>query len=119
MRRLALRSALSAKARDGELFVIDDLGLTAPRTKDIVAMLGAFGLQGSAMLVTAEPEAAVKQSTANVGNVKTVSAPYLNVADLMNHRHLIMTEAAVRSAEQLWGGERATRRRQPAVQGAA
>lgn len=119
MRRLALRSALSAKARDGALAVIDDFGLTTPRTKDMVAMLSALGLEGSVMVVTAEPDAIIKQSASNVPRVLTTSAAYLNVADLMNHRHLVMTEAAVRAAELLWGGERATRRREPAVQGAA
>ncbi len=50
--------------------------------------------------------------------VMTLPAAYLNVADLMNHRSLIMTEGAVRKAEALWGGERATKRRAAMPEGA-
>lgn len=111
LRRLALRSALSSKARDGELFVLKELDLDSPKTKDVAAVLAALEVVGSTVIVTAEPDSNVKLSAANLPRVITLPAAYLNVADLMNHRNLVMTEAAVRKAELLWGGERATMRR--------
>ena len=118
VRRLALRSALSAKARDGDLVVLDTLDLDAPRTKDVASMLAALGAGGSVIIVTARPDDNVKRSAANLPRVLTMAAPYLNVADLMNHRHVLMTQDAVRTAELLWGGDRAKLRRAPLPEGA-
>lgn len=118
VRRLALRSALSAKARDGQLVVLDELDLAAPRTKDIAATLLALGVDGSAIIATAVPGDNVKRSAANLSRVLTMAAPYLSVADLMNYRYLVMTQDAVRKAELLWGGDRARMRRAPLPEGA-
>jgi hypothetical protein len=49
----------------------------------------------------------------HLSKVKVLSAPYLNVVDMLSHQHLLMTVGAVRKAEQLWGGARALRRRAP------
>lgn len=117
-RRLALRSALSSKARDAELLVLNELDLATPKTKEIATMMEALGVKGSAIIVTADPNPNVKMSAANLPRVMTLPAAYLNVADLMNHRSLIMTEGAVRKAEALWGGERATKRRAAMPEGA-
>ncbi len=113
MRRLAIRSVLSAKAADGSLQVIDEWGMETPRTKELRSVLQNLGFERSALVVTAQPEGAVKLSTRNLPKVKWLPAPYLNVLDLLSHRGLLMTEEAVRVAEALWGGERATKRRAP------
>ena len=118
VRRLAIRSALSSKARDGELIVLDDLALTAPRTRDMAALLNALGQERSAIIVTAEPDDHVKRSVANLPRVLTMATPYLNVADMMNYHTLVMTRDAVQKAELLWGGERAKARRAPLPEGA-
>ena len=118
VRRLAIRSALSAKARDGEIIVLDKLALNGPRTKDMAAILNALGQEHSVIIVTAEPDANVKRSVANLPRVLTMATPYLNVADMMNHRALVMTQEAVQKAELLWGGERAKARRSPMPEGA-
>ncbi|MEX0786043.1 MAG: 50S ribosomal protein L4 [Dehalococcoidia bacterium] len=113
MRRLAIRSVLSAKAADGDLQVLDQLAIDAPRTKDLRAVLDAFGFNRATLVVTAEPDASVKLSVHNLPKVKWLPASYLNVLDLLAHRGLLMTVDAIRAAEQLWGGERATSRRAP------
>ena len=113
MRRLAIRSVLSAKAADGSLQVVNKLSLEKPRTKEIVALLGNLGLERSTLLVTEEADKNILTSAHNLSKVKVLSAPYLNVADMLSHRHLLMTVGAVRKAEQLWGGARALRRRAP------
>src|SRR3990170_2865022 len=114
MRRLALRSVLSAKAANGSLHVIDDWGIETPHTKDLRAVLQNLGLDRTTLVVTARPEQAIKLSARNMRKVKWLPAPYLNVLDLLAHRGLLMTEEAVRVAEAYWGGERATKRRAPA-----
>jgi large subunit ribosomal protein L4 len=113
MRRLAIRSVLSAKAADGSLRVLDELSLDAPKTKELQSVLASLGFERRAVVVTARPDENVKRSVANLPNVKWLPAPYLNVLDLLNHRGLLMTEEAVRVAEALWGGERAAKRRAP------
>ena len=105
MRRLALRCLLSAKARDGEFKVIEEIELAEPKTKEIVNMLTALGARNSVLLVTAQAETNVVKSARNVPAVKTSPAGILNVVDLLTYRGLLMTESAVRKAEELWGGE--------------
>ena len=119
MRRLAIRSILSAKAADGSLHVIDDWGLEQPRTKELRSVLGNLGLDRTTLVVTSKPEEAVKRSARNLPKVKWLPASYLNVLDLLSHQGLLMTEDAVRVAEALWGGERAAKRRAPAPEVAA
>lgn len=113
VRRLAIRSALSAKAADGELKIVRSIDIDAPKTKTIAAMLGAFEMTRSALLVTAQTDRNLLLSSRNLPGAKTLPADYLNVADLLSHHGLVMTEEAVRRAEALWGGERASRRLAP------
>jgi len=113
VRRLAIRSAISAKVADGELKVIRAFDLDAPRTRDMVELLGRFEMARSALLVTGAPDRNVLLSARNVPGASTLPADYLNVADLLAHRNVIMTVDAVRRAETLWGGERATKRVAP------
>lgn len=113
VRRLAIRSVLSAKVADGSLRVLDKLGLEKPRTKEMVALLENLSLQRSTLVVTDGSDKNVTASARNIEKVKVLSAPYLNVVDMLSHQNLLMTVGAVRKAEQLWGGERALRRRAP------
>ncbi|MGQ9572671.1 MAG: 50S ribosomal protein L4 [Dehalococcoidia bacterium] len=111
MKRLAIRSVLSGKVADGRLVVVDDLTLDRPRTKDIVSMLSNLRIERSALIVTGEPARSVHVSARNMPKTKVLPAAYLNVLDMLTHRHLVMTVAAVRRCEALWGGERAGQRR--------
>jgi large subunit ribosomal protein L4 len=77
-------------------------------------MLGGLDLTRSALLVTAASDRNVLLSARNLPGAKALAADYLNVADLLTYRGLVMTEDAVRRAEALWGGERATKRIAPA-----
>jgi len=103
MRQLALRCVLSAKARDGELMVVEQLKFDEPKTKDMVRILAALGVDSSALIVTREPEANVVKSARNLPGIKTLPASLLNVVDILSYKALLMTEAAVRRAEELWG----------------
>lgn len=103
MRQLALRCVLSAKAGDGELMVLEQLKLAEPKTKQMAQILAALGVNSSALIVTAEVEENVVKSSRNLQGIKTLPASVLNVVDLLSYKMLLMTEAAVRKAEQLWG----------------
>jgi len=103
MRQLALRCVLSAKAGDGELIVVEQLKLDEPKTKEMVRILEALGVDSSALIATAEPEGNVVKSARNLAGIKTIPTSLLNVVDLLSYKMLLMTEAAVRKAEQLWG----------------
>src|SRR5688572_27498854 len=98
VRRLAIRSVLSAKAADGELKVIRGLAVDTPKTKTIAALLGALEMSRSALLVTEQMDRNLLLSSRNLPGAKTLPADYLNVADLLTHHGLVMTEEAVRRA---------------------
>ena len=108
MRRLALRCVLSAKAGDGELKVVEQMTLPEPKTKQMVQILAALGVDSSALVVTSEPEDNVVKSARNLAGIKTIPANLLNVVDILSYKMLLMTEAAVRKAEQLWGQSHAS-----------
>ncbi len=110
MRRLAIRSVLSAKAADGSLRVVSDLGVSAPSTKVMAGVLKALGFERSVLVVTGQADANVKASARNIEKVSLLPAAYLNVVDLLNAQGLLMTVDAVRGAEAMWGGERAKKR---------
>jgi large subunit ribosomal protein L4 len=114
VRRLAIRSAISSKAQEGELKVVRGLDLGEPKTKTVKAMLGGLELTRSVLLVTATSDRNVLLSARNLPGARALPADYLNVADLLTCRGLVMTEDAVRRAEALWGGERVTKRIAPA-----
>ncbi len=103
MRRLALRCVLSAKAGYGELKVLEQLKLDQPKTKEMVQILAALGVDSSALIATGEPEGNVVKSARNLAGIKTIPASLLNVVDILSYKMLLMTEAAVRKVEQLWG----------------
>lgn len=103
MRQLALRCVLSAKAREGELRVLEQLKFDQPKTKEMAQILAALGVDSSALIATSEPEAGIVKSARNLTGIKITPASLLNVVDILSHRILLMTEAAVRKAEQLWG----------------
>jgi large subunit ribosomal protein L4 len=114
VKRLAIRSAISAKLADGELKVVRSFDLAAIKTKQVVDMLGAFDMTRSALLVPVATDRNLLLSTRNIQGAKMLPADYLNVDDLLGHRGILMTVEAVRRAEALWGGERASNRRAPA-----
>ena len=103
MRQLALRCVLSAKTGVGELMVLEQLKLDEPKTKEMVQILESLGVDLSALIVTDEVEDNVVKSARNLAKIKTMPASLLNVIDVLSFKKLLMTEAAVRKAEELWG----------------
>lgn len=105
MRRLALRSALSSKVADGQFRVVDDLKFAAPKTRELESVLGALDIQvkSSALILLPEANTMVQKSAANIPDVKTLRANYLNVRDLLNYDVLVMPLGAVKVIEGYLG----------------
>jgi large subunit ribosomal protein L4 len=108
MHQLAIRCVLSAKARDEELKVVEELKFKQPKTKEMAGVLAALEVDSSALIVTGKPEENVIKSARNLGGIKTMPANILNVVDILSYKALLMTEAAVRQAEKIWGGGNAS-----------
>lgn len=103
MRRLALKSVLSDKVREGEIIVVEQLSLAQPRAKEMKQILSNLGAPVSTLLVTAAAEPNVVKSARNLPEVKTLPAPLLNVADLLFHRFLVITADGVKRVHEIWG----------------
>jgi large subunit ribosomal protein L4 len=103
IRRLALRCVLSAKATDGELKILEKWDFTEPKTKKMTQALAALGVNSSALIVTPEPDENTIKSARNLKKIKTLPANIINVNEILAYKTLLMTEAAVRMAEKLWG----------------
>ncbi|HHW44559.1 50S ribosomal protein L4 [Desulfofundulus thermobenzoicus] len=101
VRRLALKSALSAKVEDGKILVLDELKLPQPRTKDMVRILGNLKVDDKALVVTADREETVFKSARNIPGVKPLPADGLNVYDLLAHNTLVITRDAVTRVEEV------------------
>lgn len=102
VKRLALKSVLSAKVSDKEIIVLDELKFDAPRTKDMVATLANVGAEKKALIVTAEKDENVVRSAANIKGVKTTLVGTMNVYDILKHTSFIVTKAAVEKIEEVY-----------------
>ena len=101
MRRKALVSALSSKAKDGMVLVVDNISLEKPRTREVRALLHSLGIRESALLVTARPDANLVLSARNLPGVSVVTAQDIGVYDVMTHRHLVVTRDALAKLEEV------------------
>ncbi len=100
VRRLALRSALSTKAQNGQLIVLDELSVDAPKTKTIVAMLQALEAE-KALIVTCAVDQNVFLSARNIPGVTVVDTNSANVYEVLKHKSLILTKDAVAKLEEV------------------
>lgn len=102
MRRLAIRSVLSAKLRDDRLTVVQGLDGIEPRTKVMKTVLEAMPASRSVLIVTPENVDTIARAAANLPQTKTIIAPMLNVRDVLKFDRLIVTEDAIEVIEKLW-----------------
>jgi large subunit ribosomal protein L4 len=89
MRRAAIRSALSQKAADQQIVVVDTLDMATPRTREFAAAMKALGVTKGLVLLSGH-NANVEKSANNVANVKTLFATYLNIRDIFTYDQLVM-----------------------------
>jgi large subunit ribosomal protein L4 len=105
VKRAALRSALTDRARNDAIVVVRDLAFAAPRTKDAVAALGALGVEGKALVVLADADVATIRSLRNLPTVHTLVVDQLNTHDVLVSDVVILDEAAL---ELIGTGRRAS-----------
>ncbi|NTW06040.1 MAG: 50S ribosomal protein L4 [Peptococcaceae bacterium] len=102
VRRLAIKSALSSKVESGNIIVLDQLSLEIPKTKEMIRILDNIKASGSkALLVTAAVDENVVKSARNIDGVKSTTASFLNVYDIMAHQTLVITRDAVTKVEEV------------------
>tara|TARA_B100000674_G_scaffold296919_1_gene246216 strand:+ start:131 stop:751 length:621 start_codon:yes stop_codon:yes gene_type:complete len=101
VRRLALRSILTDKARGGGLVVIEDLTLESKRTKDAVAIIKNLGGADKILFIEAERVEGLELSTRNIPGVKTLIYKNLNPHDLINHSTVVVLESALSKIEEV------------------
>lgn len=90
MRRAALRSALSVKAAQAQIILLDELAMERPQTRDFVAFLERLEVSESALVLLAEKNETVEKSACNIPYVKTLRANYLNIRDLLRYDTLLI-----------------------------
>ena len=103
MRRLALKCILSAKVREGNTKLIEELDFKETKTKNVISLLSALGVDSSVLILTAQPCLAMVKSAANLTNVKVLPSTLINVLDLLSYKMVIATVPAIRIIEQIWG----------------
>jgi large subunit ribosomal protein L4 len=103
MRRLAVRSALSAKFAAEEIRFVDQLAFEQPRTRDMIDCLAALNLAGKTLIVLDRKDTNVQRSANNLPGVKTLLAHYLNVIDLLQSDNILIAQSAVDVIESYLG----------------
>jgi large subunit ribosomal protein L4 len=98
-RQLALRKALSERLRAGDILLVDDLKLSAPRTKEFVGVLSALDLNGTALFVSQQTDANLDLASRNVPNVVLTTSDALTTYDVLRSDKLVFTRAAFEQVE--------------------
>ncbi len=111
MRQLALKCALSEKARQGHLVCLQNLDSLDGKTRSMVSLLDNLGVSGSALVVSQDSQGTVFRAAHNLGQVWTLPVNLLNAHDLLRRETVIMTVAAIRQAEEMWAAPLGHRQR--------
>ena len=102
VKRLALKSVLSAKVAEGKLVVIDSIKMDAIKTADFRKFLSAVKVDGKAVVVTPEVDNVIVKSARNIPGVLTTVANILSVYDIINAQYLVVDQAALAKIEEVY-----------------
>ena len=103
MKRLALCGALTAKLEDGDLRVVDAFGLTEPKTREIIAVLGALGRsEGRVLIVAPGTDETLILSARNIPGVEVIRADSLNVVSVLNADTVLIEQPALSKMEEVY-----------------
>lgn len=102
VKRLALKSVLSAKAADKEIIVLDELKFAEPKTKEMVKVLENIKADKKALIVMDEKDENVVRSASNIQGVRTALVSTMNVYEIINHYSLVLTKAAAERIEEVY-----------------
>lgn len=106
VRALALRHALSSKAKDGSLVVLDSVSLTAPKTAALRVQLTKLGLKNALVIAGPEVDTNLKLAARNIPHLDVLPNAGLNVYDVLRHHTLVLTRAAVEAIEARFTDEK-------------
>ena len=102
LKRLALKSALSAKVSDNELIVVDELKFDEPKTKEMVNVLKNIKADKKALIVMDVKDENVVKSASNIQGVRTALVSTMNVYEILNHYSLVLTKAAAEKIQEVY-----------------
>ena len=104
MRRLAIRSVLSAKQGDDQIVVVDGLAGVEPRTRDMRQVLAQLpnGTARGTLILVGDTRESIRRGAANLEKVTVLSAQYVNMRDVLTHERLLITREAVDIIHELW-----------------
>ena len=102
VKRLALKSVLSSKAKDGEIVVVDKIAMDEIKTKSFKNFLTAVNAEGKSVVVTPEVNDIVVKSARNIPGVVTSPAKLINVYDLLNAKTLVIDKDALAVIEEVF-----------------
>lgn len=100
-RRLAVKSALSDKVNTNELFVLDEIVLAAPKTKEVVKVVDNFKFSSEKVLFITDGDEVMARCARNLQGVKSVSTENMNIFDLLHYTKLFITKSAVAKIEEV------------------
>jgi large subunit ribosomal protein L4 len=95
MRRAALRSALTVKAQEGKIVVVDNVTMSAPKTKEMAQTMKRLVGSGTSLLVLPDRNENVERSVRNLTDVKALNALYLNIRDLLGHDKVVFDAKSI------------------------
>jgi len=103
MRKLALKCLLSAKVREGNIKLVQELDFKGPKTKDMINVLSSLGINSSTLILTDRSTPDLVKSAANLPEIKVLPSALINVVDLLSYEMLVATVPAIHNIEQIWG----------------
>lgn len=102
VKRIAIRSAFSSKVLDQDLIILESLNMSAPKTKEMVALLKNLKVDRKALFITADPEKYVYLSARNLPGISVTFSGSVNVYDILLHDKLIIVKDAVGKLEEVF-----------------
>ncbi|MBL4695013.1 50S ribosomal protein L4 [Candidatus Gracilibacteria bacterium] len=106
-RRKALFCALSQKAREENIIVLESYDVKEPKTKDLAALITKLPVDRNVLIVTSGKHVGLKKSSSNLTNAKTIQAAYLNIHDLQKYRKILLMKDAVARIEETFLSKKA------------
>lgn len=103
MRRAAVCSALSVKAAEDRLVVLEQLAIAQPKTREMAAVLSRLAVDSTALILMAEADEIVERASNNLPDIKLLRAEYVNVRDLLTYDYLVIPQRALSVIETILG----------------
>jgi len=103
MARKGFLTVLSAKTGDGELLVLDDLKLSAPKTKEMAKIIKNFPQVKNSLLILSDKNEGIKKAGRNLPNLNITNMDSLNILDILKYKHLIFTKDGIEHLNKKYG----------------